>query len=195
MDKLLPENNPDLFHRIALGDEDAFKEAFYHYNQRIYPYLLKKVHSESIARDMVQDVFFKLWLHRGALEDIDHGEAYLFKIAANVLQDYFRKSIREQRLKSDIRNNSSTQQSSVENEVWVSETRKLIERAMQLLPPQRKLVYELRQQGLSYDEIATQLNLSTNTVKNQLIKASKTIREFLISSGLAVMLFILLEEV
>lgn len=46
----------EFFRQIANSDEGAFTKTFYHYNKRIYPYLLKKVQSEDIAREMVQDV-------------------------------------------------------------------------------------------------------------------------------------------
>lgn len=181
----------ELFHLIAKGDEAAFTKAFYHYNKRIYPYLLKKVHSESIAREMVQDVFLKLWLFRDKLAAIDNPEGYLFRIAANMLQDYFRREGHELKMKNRWAKKEG-ERSMVENEVWYSETRKLLNEAIYQLPPERKKIYELRQEGYSYEEIADSLQISIHTVRNQLVSATKTIKGFLNEKGLSTIIFIIL---
>lgn len=55
----------------------------------------------------------------------------------------------------------------------------LAHRAINQLPPQRRLIFTLRrQQDLSHEEIAQQLGISKNTVKVQLVKASKFLREY-----------------
>ena len=56
----------------------------------------------------------------------------------------------------------------------------LVKRAVDLLPPQQKLVYQMaRQEGLALDLVARQLGLSRNTVRNHLAKAIETIRNYL----------------
>jgi RNA polymerase sigma-70 factor (ECF subfamily) len=61
-----------------------------------------------------------------------------------------------------------------------AEDRQLLFKAIQSLPPQRKLIYTLsREQGLTHDQIASALHLSRNTVKNSMMAAIKTITEFL----------------
>lgn len=194
MEKNPPHNNSALFYRISQGDEEAFREVFYYYNQRIYPYILSRVHSPAIAHDMVQDVYLKLWLHRDALAAGEGGEAYLYKIATNLLHDYYRRSLREDRLKAQTQGETETTEPTVQNEVWYSETRKLLDQAMQRLPARQKLIYSLRQEGYSYDEIAAQLQISLNTVKNQLVKATHSIRDFLKENGLSALAFIVLTK-
>jgi RNA polymerase sigma-70 factor (ECF subfamily) len=68
--------------------------------------------------------------------------------------------------------------------VQVSEYKKLIHMAVSQLSPQRRLVYEMsKDYDLSYDDIASQLNLSKHTVKNHLLSALASIRGYLTQNG------------
>jgi RNA polymerase sigma-70 factor (ECF subfamily) len=61
--------------------------------------------------------------------------------------------------------------------VVYNEYQHIISNAVNQLPPQQRLVYSLsRDEGLKYNEIADQLNLSKNTVKAHLKKALSTLR-------------------
>jgi RNA polymerase sigma-70 factor (family 1) len=180
----------DWFLKIAQGDEAAFTQAFYHYNKRIYPYLLKKLHSPDLAREMVQDVFLKLWLIRDKLHDIPNPEPYLFRMVANLLQDFYRKAGHEYKMKNVWLKKEGEQVA--EPEVWRSETRKLLNEAVQELPPERKKVYLLRMEGHSYEEIAEMLGVSIHTVRNQLASATRAIKEILRSKGLSAVISIIL---
>ncbi len=68
----------------------------------------------------------------------------------------------------------------------------MIRQAIEMLPPQRKLVLKLsREEGLSHDEISAQLKISKNTVKNQIVHALQFIKQHIQnSSGLPVILVI-----
>jgi RNA polymerase sigma factor (sigma-70 family) len=52
--------------------------------------------------------------------------------------------------------------------------------AVSLLSPQRKKVYQLsREQDMTHDEIAAQLNLSKHTINNHIVEAQRFIRTYL----------------
>jgi RNA polymerase sigma-70 factor (family 1) len=180
----------ELFAQIAQGDEAAFTYVFTHYSKRIYPYLLKKVQSEAIAREMVQDIFLRLWLFREKLNMALNPESYLFNIAANILQDYYRKQGRELKMKSAWGKKEEAVQE-VESGVWQSETRKLLHEAVEQLPAERRRAYRLRMEGFSYDEIAGNLGISVHTVRNQLASATRTLKDILRSKGLSALIAII----
>ena len=72
----------------------------------------------------------------------------------------------------------------IEGEIDVKFTQSLIDQAVNLLPPKRKLVYLLsKKDGLSRKEIADKLHISENTVRNQLVEALQFIREYLNYKG------------
>jgi len=52
---------------MALGDEEAFRQIVHFYHNRLLPVTISLVRSESEARDIMQEVFLKLWLNRAAL--------------------------------------------------------------------------------------------------------------------------------
>jgi RNA polymerase sigma factor (sigma-70 family) len=180
----------ELFRQIAAGDEAAFSKAFYYYNKRIYPYFLNKVQSEGVAKEMVQDVFLKLWISREKLLTSANPEGYLFLIAANLLKDYFRRMGREQKMRAFWSKKEEGQV--VESEVWYSETRKLLDAAMHQLPPERQRIYQMRMDGHSYETIADMLQISVNTVRNQLVSATKAVRAYLKDQGLAGLILVIL---
>ena len=62
----------------------------------------------------------------------------------------------------------------------MSETQRLIDEAVALLPPQQREVFLLsRYEGLTYEQIGQQMDIAGNTVNNLLVKALNFIREFL----------------
>ncbi len=71
----------------------------------------------------------------------------------------------------------------------------MIHKAVNQLPPQRRLVYRLnRDKGLSYQEIAEELSISRHTVKNQLSLALQSIHRFL-SGSIGLFLILMVEQI
>lgn len=171
----------DLFQLIAQADEAAFSELFRRYDKRIYPFVLKMIKDSVLAEEITQEIFIKLWSHREKLPYIDQPESYILTIAARYTLDQIRKRINEgrmlQRLRIVLKNNTHND---TEEALLLRDSAALIQKAVNQLPPQQKAVYKLsRQEGLKYDEIASELNISQNTVRNHLVKALQYIREFL----------------
>jgi RNA polymerase sigma-70 factor (ECF subfamily) len=172
----------ELFARIAEGDENAFKEVFQHYGAIIHPYVSKIVKEESIAREIVQEVFLKLWINRETLTKIENPASWLFRIASNLSISHFRKQELDKRLLKEIksRNGGEAEGSHVDtvDELSAKELRILIQEAVDQLPTKRKEIYLLsREQGLSRKEVAERLNLSENTVRNQIAIALQHIQD------------------
>ncbi|NJO24638.1 MAG: sigma-70 family RNA polymerase sigma factor, partial [Bacteroidia bacterium] len=64
--------------------------------------------------------------------------------------------------------------------VEAKEFNTIIQKAIDRLPPQRKIIYRLnREKGLNYQQIADELHISRHTVKNQLHESVKFIRGLL----------------
>ena len=170
---------------VAQSDEAAFSELFRRYDKRIYPFVLKMIKTASVAEEITQEIFIKLWFNRQKLTDINNPASYIFTIAANHTLDYIRKRLNERKmlnqlselLKSDTSNNT-------EESMLFRDCEALVQQAIAGLPAQQKKVYVLsRQHGLNNDEIARQLNLSPNTVRNHLSEALGSIRHFLSAKG------------
>lgn len=179
-------NEHELWRHCAAGDEMAFTRLFYHYNRVIYPFVLKKVKSEAIAEEIIQDTFLRLWTSRETIAEMASPAGYLYRIAANRTLDYLRKLSREQNF-LDRYTGRTEEPENVEESIYYNETRKAVEEAVRQLPAQRRNIYLLRQEGYSYLEIAEKLQLSPNTVRNQLVSAMQSIRTFVQEKGISIL--------
>ena len=170
----------EYFKSLARGDDSAFATIFDLYKKRVFGVALKMLKSEREAEEIVQDVFLSIWVAKAKLGDINDPEAYLFTITYNTIYTRLKKASRNQELLNTIIHHLTEIQNTTDETIAAHETGKLINEAVQQLPPQQRAIYELsKQEGLSYDEIADRMHLSKNTVRNHLAEAMKTIRAFL----------------
>jgi len=172
------ENEKELFALISRGDEAAFTKIFHEYNKRLYPFVLKMIKSGVLAEEIVQNVFVRLWTNRGQLSTIENHQAYIFTIAANSTRDHLKKLASEARVIKEVMQSMPDRHSNdVEDLMLLNECRSILDIAVEMLPPQRQLIFRLsREEGKNYDEIAAELRISKNTVRNQLVEALRYIR-------------------
>ncbi len=165
---------------FKIKEEAHFSSIFEEYYSSLYYYALKIIHDELIAEDSVQETFLDLWKKRE--------EVYINKIA-NYLYTSIRfkcmNHIRHEKVKRDYADKKISEEDSqfddsitmIEEEM-IREINKLIDS----MPDQRKKVFKLHVDGFSQDEIATELNISVNTVKTHKLKARQFLREHLKNS-------------
>lgn len=188
--ELTPEDR-HLFHQISQGDETAFKTLFHRYLPKLYPFIVNFTRSEQATRELIQETFIRVWLNRDKLPDIENPGGWLFTIASNECYSYARKSKLYSKFSQPLEAEAGTAPAT---EDWLQgkEVQQFINQAVNLLPPQRKKIYQMsRNQGKSIAEIATELNISPNTVKNALVTALQFIRDYLAKSGISLILFLL----
>jgi RNA polymerase sigma-70 factor (ECF subfamily) len=83
--------------RAARGEEEAAAELFDHYYPRVYRYALSKLGSEQDAQDVASEAFAKVLRELDRFRWKGSGfEAWLFRIASNLVVDFYRRSGREQ---------------------------------------------------------------------------------------------------
>jgi RNA polymerase sigma-70 factor (ECF subfamily) len=164
--------------------EQLFSDLFKKHEYRLYALVLKLTRSNQYARDIIQEVFLKLWEHRYQMHTIQNMEAWLYRLTENKVIDFLRKAAADNRLRETIWKNQPHNLNETEDNVVAREYSQIIQKAVDQLPPQRKLIYYLnREKGLNYQEIADHLAISKHTVKNQLSTALQSIRLFLLRSA------------
>ena len=182
----------ECFQNLARGDGGAFEIIFEFYKKRVFGVALKMLKSETEAEEIVQDVFLSIWLSKANLSQINDAEAYLFTITYNTIYARLKKASHNQELLNTIIHHLTQIQNTTDETIAAREAHKLINEAIQQLPPQQRTVYELsKQEGLSYNEIAERMHLSRNTVRNHLSEAMKTIRIFLKKAAMLFMLLLI----
>jgi RNA polymerase sigma-70 factor (family 1) len=174
-----------LFLRISEGDENAFREIFNNYNRRLYPFILSLTKSEPDAREIVQEVFLKLWLSRDRLPEIENPGGWLHAMAANAAYDHLRKTARYELRLAGFENMQGDSNDEFWKEVEAKEAKELLKQAVSKLPLRRRLIFQLsKMEGFSRREIAEQLKISENTVRNQLAEAMEFVQEYLKGNGM-----------
>ncbi len=182
----------ELFARLAEGDEEAFRQIVHFFYRKMLPLTISLVKSESRARDIMQDVFLKLWLNRETLINIENPAAWLNVVVSNTTSNYVRAQLRyELRVKNLAAEMLDTE------EIWgdldAKFTQTLIDEAVSQLPAKRKQVFLLsRREGLSRKEIASRMNISENTVRNQLAEALQFIHDNLERKGALVVISVII---
>jgi len=170
-------NSTKLVIRIINNDEVAFKELYDLYYNDLVKFSYYYVRDRDAAEDIVQDVFFKVWITRNKLDPLKNIKTYLFKITSNFsLMVLRKKKVREK----FARNKSDIIVESPENEYIRKEFDKIQSDAIFSLPPKCRTIFCLsRVDKLTYKEIATSLNISVKTVEGQMGKALRKLKAIL----------------
>lgn len=163
--------------RVSEGDENAFAQLFKtHYNQ-LGDFIMRLTESEQLTQEIVQDVFLKIWTNRRTLAGIHCFKAYLMVVARNHAFNCLKQIAREKSRKRAWENTVLQLALHPADETALTDTGKLIEEAVELLPPRQKNVYLLsRVEGISQEGIAKKLNISHETVKKHMVLALRFLK-------------------
>lgn len=176
---LLSEN--ELLARVAEGDKHAFGVLFEERQQLIFNIAYKLTKSRTNSREIVQDVFLKIWNRREDLPALDNFGAYINRMARNQSIDALRLIAREALRTVELQEDQLTKGDfQTEEALQFQETGRILHRALESLSPQQRKVYQLcHEQGLKYEEAAKALGLSPGTVHTHMKQALKNIRAYL----------------
>lgn len=136
----------------------------------LYGYAIKFLRNKEDARDIVQDVYEKLWINRKSVEFLK-AKSWMFTTAHNAMINF---SNRKGRLQLTDEIGTYEIGKIIPN---MFESNQVVERAVNILPPIQKSVILLRDlEGYSYKEIGGILELSESQVKVYLFRARKKIK-------------------
>ncbi|MDH7459957.1 RNA polymerase sigma-70 factor [Chitinophagaceae bacterium 26-R-25] len=189
-------NEHELLRKIAEGDQRAFGVLFEQRQQVIFNIAYKLTKSRSTAKEIVQDVFLKLWNKREELHALDNFSAYINRMARNqsidVLRLQAREALRTIQLQEGHLENGDFQ---TEETLQFRETGKVLQMALESLSPQQRKVYDLcHEQGMKYEEAARELGLSRGTVHSHMKQALKNIRTYVKQLDAMLLLLVLLDK-
>lgn len=134
-------------------------------------WLRKRLGNAFDAADLTQDTFVRVIKARSAL-DIREPRPYLSRIAKGLLIDLFRRRSLEQAYLEALAALPQAQHPSLEEQAIMLQALVEIDRLLQGLGPKVRQVFMLSQfDGLTYPQIAEQLNISVRSVNNYMAKA------------------------
>jgi RNA polymerase sigma factor (sigma-70 family) len=177
MPKDLPYDIIKLLKDLANSDEQTFRLVLDHYKAPFHSTAFKMTRSEDIAEEIIQEVFVTIWMKRKLVADSEKPEGYLFTILHNSIYSHFRKLAQERRLEFKLDQQREDSYNNIETLLIEKEDRATLENVINQLPPQQSLIYKLaKQEGISREAIASQLEISPNTVRNHLAAAVERLR-------------------
>ena len=161
---------------VIQDDEKAFKELFLEFYSTLCVFASHYIPDQDVTRDIVQEVFFKIWKNRKNICIETSFRNLLITNVRNSCLDYLRKKEIENVY---IEKNKTVEMLDSPEEVYtLNELEIMIGEALAKLPPKVREAFELnRFKGLTYKEIATEMVISPKTVEAYIGKALKILRE------------------
>lgn len=188
--RVVKDSEKELLQKLKDGSETAFSLLYEMHVKRVYAFALKILKSPALAEDIVQEVFVKLWEVAPGLDIELSLQSYLFTIARNLSLNVIRKAARETVITDEIARYVIDKGENGLAFAQHMQTKELVSLAVQLLPPQRRKIYELcHGEGYSYKQAAEKLGLKDATINSQMVKAIRSIKNYLIRNGALLTLF------
>ena len=165
----------DLILRARRGDPEAYGDLVSRHQTGVFNVCYRILHNRADAEDLAQETFIRA-LDRLHTFDLEREfSPWIRRVAANLCLNHIEAQKPSAPLDEE-RDEDKTQ--SPGEQVEVKERSEQIRSALASLPPHYRLVVELRHyQELSYDEIASELNIPLSDVKSHLFRARKLLAE------------------
>lgn len=167
-------------HSFLFINPQEFEALFKEHYKALCRYSLHFVKQETVAEEIVQDVFIKLWQKEEKLEVHTSVKAYLYMAVRNSAVNYLKSQYARQQFEEHKANQKQGQINNTQESIDLQELTLLIAEAVEQLPPQCRTIFEMsRSEGFSHEEIARELKLSPKTVENQIGIALKKLKAYL----------------
>lgn len=138
----------------------------------LYRFLLKNTRNEDTAKDVMQDVFTKLWEKHENVQ-FEKSKSYLFTAGYRTMIDYYRKD----RKTTPMEQHHEVKQF---HDQQYSDLQEILEEALTKLPEVQKSAILLRDyEGYSYQEIGEVLQLKESQVKVYIFRGRKFLQNYL----------------
>src|SRR5258706_7795135 len=173
------KNDSELIRAYKNGDIRGYNEIVRKYQQQVYRVIRKMVPAHDDADDITQEVFIKVYT---ALKDFRE-EANLFTWLYRIATNYAINHIRKIKVKNTVSFEIITEQITTDEKEGGEELddrrrSKILEQAIETLPPQQRAVFNMRYYDeLPYEEISKLLEKSVGGIKSNYFTAVKKIGE------------------
>lgn len=183
----------DILLRLKQGDEKAFEAVYWKYSSWVYNFIHSLLYDKSLAEDLTQTVFLKIWEKRAIIDPELGFDSYLFAIARNLVYKETEHRLQSEQFHVALNDHSVATDSLTEDNIDAESLREYIDTLIEQLPSARKEIFQLsRRQHLSNKEIASRLSISEKTVETQLYRALRFIKQKLSEDTNLVVLILLL---
>ena len=173
-----------LIGRIANGDRLAMQVLFARHHVRVYRFVLRLVRNESVAEDLISDVFLDVWRQAGRFEGRSAVSTWMLAIARfKALSALRRRPDQEldEAAAEAIEDTSDNPEVALEKKDKSAVIRKCLEG---LSAEHREIVDLVYYHEKSVEEVAQIVGIPENTVKTRMFYARKKLAELLKAAGI-----------
>jgi RNA polymerase sigma-70 factor (ECF subfamily) len=170
--------------RIASGDRLAMQVLFARHHVRVYRFVLRLVRDESVAEDLISDVFLDVWRQAGRFEGRSQVSTWLLAIARfKALSALRRRSDEEldDETAEAIEDPSDDPEVALDKKDKSAAIRKCLEK---LSAEHREIIDLVYYHEKSVEEVAKIVGIPENTVKTRMFYARKRLAELLKAAGI-----------
>jgi RNA polymerase sigma-70 factor (ECF subfamily) len=170
--------------RVLEGEKELFEILMRRYNQRLFRVIRSYIYSEDDVQDIMQDAYVKAYTKLYQFNNQSSFSTWLIRIAINEALQEIRKKKRQltnygiTESLENVFQLPDTNNMNPEKQAIKTETKALVEKAVDALPEKYRVVFVLHQiEGLSNPEIAACLKLSDSNVKVRLHRAKNLLKD------------------
>jgi RNA polymerase sigma-70 factor (ECF subfamily) len=177
-------SDEDLIGRIASGDRLAMQVLFARHHVRVYRFVLRLVRDESVAEDLISDVFLDVWRQAGRFEGRSAVPTWLLAIARFKALTALRRKPDEE---LDEEAAAAIEDQSDDPEVVLAKKDKstvLRKCLVGLSAEHREIIDLVYYHEKSVEEVAQIVGIPENTVKTRMFYARKRLAELLKAAGI-----------
>ncbi len=179
-----PIHGEQVLEQLLHSSEAAFRKLYDQYAPTIYKVALRHLKQVPLAEDVVQIVFLKVWEQRTTLANIKCFTSWIHTVARNTIISSLRKQGSQENYLKYLLVRNSQYTESPETVCMNHDAYVMIQKAVSKLTPQQRQAFQLlREEGLSYDDIAQRMGIASNTVRAHLYKAHQFLRSYLHKNG------------
>jgi RNA polymerase sigma-70 factor, ECF subfamily len=179
----LRDAEPELLERIAAGDGSAMNMLFARYSIGVYRFALRFLGDESLAEDLVSEVFDTVWRNAGRFQGRSRESTWIFGIARiKVLSTLHRRKddVFDEASAAAVADTADDPEISLQKKDRVAMLRECISH---LSRKHREVIELIYYHEKSIAEVAEIVGVSKNTAKTRTFYARKRMSELLIGAG------------
>ena len=152
-----------------------FKNLFDNHFDEIRNYIWYRCGNESLASDIVQETFTKLWEKR-PYKDKSNLRALLFKMAGDIFVSNYRKQNSELKFRATLNHEQET--ITPEEELQFNELKNKYEEALNKMPENQRVIFLMnRMEKKKYREIAEAVGIGIKAVEKRMSHALNFLRQ------------------
>jgi len=176
--------------QLAHDDKTALQMLFNYFYPRLYNFSRTFLKLDEGIDDILQEVFIRIWENRRNIKTPETFNAYIFTITRNLLLNELRSRLNNEKLKDKIFKKSIAVEYLLSEQIEFHELKEKVDHIVTSLPERQLEVFLLsRNEGLSYNEIASKLGITEKTVEYHISQALGTIKKKMKELGLMGILY------